>query len=253
MQPDEALPTHPLTGLVAVGWRKARPHYGESSPQPIWPIAGGAPEDDETDDEADDEAGEGASGEDEDDSGGQGDDQLRPAGTKALEAEKTRRKAEAERRRTAEARIAELEQQLAAGAQSDDGPTPEQIRREATSAATAKANERIIRSEVRAAAAGKLSDPRDALQFIDLTRFEVDEDGQVDEEEVAEAIDDLIKNKPYLAAATAKPRFEGTGDGGARKGSAGTKQYTEADIKKMTPEQIDEAHRKGQLRDYMGT
>ncbi len=251
MQPD-TLPVHPITGLVAVGWRKARPHYGESSPQPIWPIAGGAPEDEETDDQ-DDTDDTGADSLDENDSGDEGDDQLRPAGTKALEAEKTRRKAEAERRRTAEARVAELEQQLVAGAQGNDGSDPEQIRREATSAATAKANERIIRSEVRAAAAGKLSDPRDALQFIDLGRFEVDEDGQVDEEEVAEAIDDLIKKKPYLAATSAKPRFEGTGDGGARKGNSGPKQYTESDVKKMTPEQIDEAHRKGQLRDYMGS
>ena len=252
---DSTLPRHALTGLTAIGWRKAR--RGEDGPQPIWPILGAAPGDDE-DDQDDDEG----TADDQDDDEGTADDQdddgepLREAGTKALAAEKARRKAEAAKRRTAEARIAELETQLSAG-KGGDGPDPDQIRREATTAATAKANERILRSEVRAAAAGRLSDPRDTLRFLDLAQFEVDEDGQVDEDEIADAIADLVKTRPYLAAAPAatgstRPRFEGTGDGGARKALAGPKQYTEADVEKMTPEQIDEAHRKGQLRDYLG-
>lgn len=180
-----------------------------------------------------------------------GDDPLGPAGTKALEAEKSRRKAEADRRRAAEARIAELEKQLSAGKQTDGAPDPDEIRREAASAATAKANERIIRSEVRAAAAGKLADPRDALRFIDLAKFEVDEDGGVDEEEIAEAIDDLLKEKPYLAAQGGR-RFQGGGDGGARKGSGAPVQVTEAELDKMTPDQIERARREGRLDDLLG-
>ncbi|MFG3228119.1 hypothetical protein ACGF07_25505 [Kitasatospora sp. NPDC048194] len=241
---DRTLPRHARTGLLAVGWRKPRP--GEDGEQPIWPILGGAPDD--GDDDPDDQP--------DDDSPDDGDDEpLGEAGTKALAAEKARRKAEAERRRAAEKRAADLEAELAAAKKGDGGPDEDQIRRDATTAATARANERILRSEVRAAAAGKLSDPRDALRFLDLTRFEVDEDGQVDEDEIAEAIDDLVKSKPYLAATagSTKPRFEGTGDGGARKTPTGPRQYTEADVKKMTPEQIDEAHRKGQLRDYLGS
>jgi hypothetical protein len=244
---DRTLPRHARTGLLAVGWRKPRP--GEGVPQPIWPILGGAPDDegDEPGDEPDDDTAD--SGDEEPD-----DEPLGEAGTKALAAEKARRKAEAERRRAAERRAADLEAELAAAKKSDGGPDEDQIRRDATTAATARANERILRSEVRAAAAGKLSDPRDALRFLDLAKFEVDEDGQVDEDEIADAIDDLVKSKPYLAAtAGTKPRFEGTGDGGARKTPTGPRQYTEADVKKMTPEQIDEAHRKGQLRDYLGS
>jgi hypothetical protein len=249
---DSTLPRHPRTGLTAIGWRK--PRRGEVGPQPIWPILGGAPGDDEDDpDEAD---GTGSGDEEPDDGTDEqdGDEPLREAGTKALAAEKARRKAETDKRRAAEARIAELESQLSTG-KKGDGPDPDQIRREAVSAATAKANERILRSEVRAAAAGKLADPRDALRFLDLSKFEVDEEGQVDEEEIADAIADLVKDKPYLAATagSSKPRFEGTGDGGARKAPTGPKQLTESDVKKMTPEQIDEAHRKGQLRDYLGS
>ncbi|MFD0405012.1 hypothetical protein [Kitasatospora sp. NPDC127116] len=242
------LPVHPITGLIALGWRKPRP--GEHRFQPIWPILGGAPGDGDDDpvDEPDDDSPD--DGDDEPD-----DEPLGDAGTKALAAEKARRKAEADRRRVAEKRAADLEAELAAAKQGDGGPDPDQIRRDATTAATARANERILRSEVRAAAAGKLSDPRDALRFLDLDKFEVDEDGQVDEDEIADAIADLLKSKPYLAATagSTKPRFEGTGDGGARKAPTGPRQLTEADVKKMTPEQIDEAHRKGQLRDYMGS
>jgi hypothetical protein len=262
---DSTLPRHALTGRTALGWRKAR--RGEDGPQPIWPILGAAPGDDEDDDLEDDEDDDEGTEGDDGQGGGTGDDDgqggaepLREAGTKALEREKARRKAEAGKRRAAEARIAELEGQLSAGKGGDGGPDPDQIRREATTAATAKANARILRSEIRAAAAGKLADPRDALRLLDLDAFEVDEDGQVDEDEIADAIADLIKAKPYLGAATAtapttrtRPRFEGTADQGARKAQSGPRQYTEAEVKKMTPEQIDEAHRKGELRDYMGS
>ncbi len=64
----------------------------------------------------------------------------------------------------------------------------------------AKANRRILRSEVKAAAAGKLADPNDALHMLDLDQFEVDDDGNVDEDEIATAIADLLEKKPYLAA-----------------------------------------------------
>src|SRR5690606_5968878 len=65
--------------------------------------------------------------------------------------------------------------------------------------ALSKANERILKAELRAEAAGKLADPSDALRFLDLSGFEVGPDGDVDKKAIAEAIDDLIKTKPYLA------------------------------------------------------
>lgn len=243
MNPN-TLPCHARTGLTALGWRNARP--GEDGPQPIWPILGGA-EDEDTDKEETDD-----SEEEKDDSAADEetkDEQLGEAGTKALAAEKARRKTEADRRRTAEARVAELEAQAAKG--QDGEPTADQIRAEATSAATAKANARIVRSEIRAAAAGKLADPKDALTFIDLSKFEVDEDGQVDEAEIADAIEDLLKTKPYLAAQS-RQRFQGAGDQGARNGSGAPAQVTEAELNKMTPDQVDKARREGRLNDLLG-
>lgn len=58
---------------------------------------------------------------------------------------------------------------------------------------------RVVRSEVRVAAAGKLANPEDAAHFIDLDKFKVDPSGDVDTKAIAAAIDDLLKEKPYLA------------------------------------------------------
>ena len=127
----------------------------------------------------------------------EGDKPLGPAGEKAYEAEKEKRRAATQKVRERDARIAELEQQLAAA----NGETEEErTQREAESAALAKANTRILKAEVRALAAGKLSDPSDALTFLDLDQFEVDDDGDVDQQEIEEAISDLLDRKPYLAA-----------------------------------------------------
>lgn len=167
-------------------------------------------------------------------------DQLGDAGKKALDAWKARAK--------------RAEQALA-----DAGiATKNQARKEAEGEQSelekslmAKANARIVRSEIRAAAAGKLADPKDALVYLQVDKFDVDEDGEVDSDEVAAAIEELLKNKPYLAAATAK-RFQGTGDGGAQRNAGGPKQVTETELKTMTPEQIVKAQNEGRLSSLLG-
>ena len=45
--------------------------------------------------------------------------------------------------------------------------------------ALAAANQRILKAEVRAAASGKLTDPADALRYLDLSKFTVTDDGGV--------------------------------------------------------------------------
>jgi hypothetical protein len=260
------LPLHPRTGLRAVGWRKPRPGEDPTTLHPYWPILGassdnGDEDEDSTDsdEQNDDEDGEDDTadhqdGQDDDadtsDSDPDGADKLGDAGKRALDTMKAKWRSERDRRKALEAENATLKAKP-----EGEEPDPEHIRAEADKAATARANARIVRSEVRAAAAGKLNDPKDALVHIDITQFEVDDDGQVDEDEIADAIDELLKSKPYLGvvATPPEPRFKGTGDGGARKGSAGPKQLTEQDVKRMTPEQVDEAHRKGQLRDYLSS
>jgi len=201
----------------------------------------------------DDEAAEEAAAEtdaaagDDDAENADGADQLGDAGKKALDAMKAKRN---EYRDKLRAREAELEE-LRKGATKDGEPTADQIRAEARQEATSKANDRIIRAEIRALATGKLADPKDALIYLKDKKFEVDEDGEVDSDEIVEAIDELLKNKPYLAAATAK-RFQGTGDGGAARKSGKPKQLAESDLKTMTADQIVKAQAEGRLSDLLG-
>jgi hypothetical protein len=178
------------------------------------------------------------------------DDGLAEKGRAALAKERAARKAADKARKAAEDRAAEAEAKLAAGAQQDEAQqAAEKTRRDAEAAATKKANERILRSELKAAAAGKLADPSDAAAFIDLTQFEPDADGEFDSTEIAEAISDLIKRKPHLAAA--KAGFQGSGDGGARTNGSSAKQLTGADLKNMSAQAIDKARQEGRLERYM--
>lgn len=126
-----------------------------------------------------------------DDDNPDGADELGDRGKRALAAMKAKVKSERTKRLAAEGRVRELE---------DGGDDADAQRRQVESEALAKANGRIVRAEVRAAAAGKLADPADALRFLDLDQFEVGDDGDVDEDEIADAIEELITQKPYLAA-----------------------------------------------------
>jgi hypothetical protein len=121
---------------------------------------------------------------------------------------------------------AELRKVKAATKPDDAEPTPEQ-------AAQTKANTKILRAEIRAAAKGVLADPTDAYKFLDLSEFEVDDDGEVDRDQLDDALAELVKNKPYLAAATKGPakRFQGGADGGPRGGQPKTldQQITDAE------------------------
>ncbi|WP_405019559.1 hypothetical protein OHV05_24485 [Kitasatospora sp. NBC_00070] len=245
------LPRHSLTGLLAVGWRKARP--GETDDQPIWPILGGAPGDDEDEDSTDDgsDQDDDSDGDDTDEADDQeAADDLGDKGKRAIDAMKAKLKAERERRKAAEAENATLKVKPTEGT-SDEQAIREQARTEARAESL---RERAL-DRLEAKAARLLADPEDARAYL-ASRVEDFIDGDaIDNEAITEALEELLQRKPYLAAtagAGGKPRFEGTGDGGARKGATGPRQLTESDVKKMTPEQIDEAHRKGQLRDYLG-
>ncbi len=175
----------------------------------------------------------------------EGADALGDPGKKALDTVRGERNAARKEARELKARIAELE---AAARPPSDEPDIDKVRAEALAEASAKANARILSAEVRAAAAGKLADPADAARFLDLTAFEVGDDGTVDAGEIAEAIDDLLKSKPYLAAG-AKPK-PGNADQGARPSKPG--QLTRDDLKTMSPQEIVKAKADGRLRDLLG-
>ena len=188
-----------------------------------------------------------------DDTDPDGTESLGDPGKKALDTMKGRLKAEREKRRTLEAQLAERDKPA-------DGTQPDQeaLVRQAEVQAMARVNERLVKAEVKAAAAGKLADPADAHRFLDLTQFEVDDDGNVDADEVAEAIDELLQSKPYLAAqgGSTKPRFQGTADSGARKGTRPT-QLSESDVKRLAAAgnhaEIVKAQAEGRLDDYLGS
>lgn len=171
---------------------------------------------------------------------------LGDAGKKALDAMKAaRNEAKAEAKRVADEFAAFKAQAEGKEAEYNASVEAQRVKDEALAAA----NDRIKRAEIRAAAAGKLNDPKDALSFLDLSTIEVNDDGEVDGDAVSAAINDLIKSKPYLAAQG--KRFEGEADGGARK-ETGPTQLTKDDLSRMSPEEINSARAEGRLNDLLG-
>lgn len=126
---------------------------------------------------------------------------------KAYEAEKAKRR--------------ELAQKLREQEASQPEPDPvdaDAIKAQAEKEANARVAERIVRTEMKAAAKGRIADPNDALLFIDLKQFDVADDGSVNETDLNDAIEELLKQKPYLAAQSR--RFQDSADGGSRNDSA---------------------------------
>ena len=154
-------------------------------------------------------------------------------------------------RREAERKARELEAEKEQAGKEPAEQALDQARREAAAEAMSAANKRILRSEVRAIAKGRLADPADALVYLDLDEFEVDEDGEIDSEAIEDAISDLLKRKPYLAASSGE-KFRGGADQGARGKGSAPSQLSKEDLKKLTPAQIVEADRQGRLNDLKG-
>lgn len=170
-------------------------------------------------------------------------DGLGDKGREALAKERKARREAAKELKALKAELDALKAQGASATEQDEAKKAvEQARREAEAAANEKANKRVVAADVRAAATGKLADPADALAFLDLTQFEVGEDGSTDKQEIDEAISDLLKRKPHLAAKASG--FEGSDSGG---GSASRRQLTREQLKTMTAAQINKAREEGRL------
>ncbi|MFF1499750.1 hypothetical protein ACFVZR_07700 [Streptomyces sp. NPDC058316] len=248
------LPRHARTGLYAVGWRKAR--TGETGPQPIWPILGGAPGDDEDDDQDDGADDSGDADDGDEDQEPDGADQLGDAGKKALDSMKAKARTERERRKAAEAELAQFKA-AAAKKPVDDGsgdpPDLEQLRADARAEAKAEGLRDRALDRLEARAARKFADPEDARAHL-ARRVEDFIDGDhIDTEAIAEALDELLDAKPYLALdPLAGKRFKDGGDGGARPGQSPKGQLTEAELAKLTPQQIVAAKAEGRLDNLLG-
>lgn len=178
----------------------------------------------------------------------EGQQALGDAGKKALDAMKAERNAERQARKALEDQISELRAKVE-GREAEHAKAVEAQR--VKDEALAAANARILKAEIRAAAAGKLNDPTDALRYIDTSAFEVDADGNVNADDIAAAVSSLIQSKPYLAAQGG--RFQGGADGGPRnEDTSKPRQLTRDDMTRMTPEQIAQAEANGQFDQLLG-
>lgn len=109
--------------------------------------------------------------------------------------------------------------------------------------ATAAAQDSLLRSAVISEAAKrKVVDPDAALALVDRSLLEFGDDGSPTN--IADAMDQLLKAKPYLVGGGTGTR--GSADLGAR-GGDGKGQLGRDALKTMTPEQIVKARREGRF------
>lgn len=161
----------------------------------------------------------------------EGADALEDPGKKALDSMKARLKRERERRVTAEADLAEARKPkpkpkppakpTEPAADAEPAPDPDEIRRQVEAELNEKHAREQVLSKIEAKAAKGFADPADAVALVmrDHKPDDFLDKGQPDVEAIQEALDELLANKPYLAAGPAqggKPQFKGTADQGAK-------------------------------------
>lgn len=158
---------------------------------------------------------------------------LGDAGKRALQAERqaarqaAREKHAAEQRaKEAEAKLAEYEDRDATEQEKAVKKAAAEARKEAAEAVRTEYRRRILEMEMRAAAAGKLHTPGDAIALLDLDAYDVDDEDLSDT--LSAAIDVLVEEKPYLAADYQPTKKPGDADGG-------TKPPADPDDRKLTP------------------
>lgn len=123
-----------------------------------------------------------------DDKGDAGEDALGDAGKKALKTERDARKAAEKERDELQAEIKRLQRSNAAVKGHDLDAIKTEIR--------AEFQAQLAETAIKAEAKGRLHDPADALLFIKPTDIDASDDAAI-----AKAVDDLLKARPYLAAA----------------------------------------------------
>jgi hypothetical protein len=174
---------------------------------------------------------------------------LGPAGEKALATERANVRAARRETRELRAELDALKAQIAAKDKPADEQELDRVKREALQEASTKANDRILRSEIRAAAAGKLADPADAVLYLDLKEFEVGDNGDVDTAAIEDAISDLLTRKPHLAATSGK-RFGNVNQSPKAPSKPG--QLTRAEYNALSREDRRKARDEGRVNNLLG-
>lgn len=201
----------------------------------------GSEDDDESDDDDSDDDDNDDDDSTDDAADGDDDEELGEAGKKALAKERKARKSAEKRAKAAERRQRDLEQRLrkienkSKPDDDDDSPgDPDKAAAEAEERERERYHRRLLKVELKALAVGKLKDPDDIrLIDVDALDAEFDEDDELDKagiEELKSAIDDLLEEKPHLAAeAKDSKKPKGDGDGGPRGGGSGPKKGPKAE------------------------
>ncbi|MFF3552937.1 hypothetical protein ACFYXL_05915 [Streptomyces tsukubensis] len=143
-----------------------------------------------------------------------------------LSAERAARAAAEKRASEAEAESARLRRSNAATRGTDLDALRAEVRTEFT--------EQLVRAEIRAAAAGKLRDPGDALALLNVSAL-AGSGGDIDVAAVAAAVAELVKSKPYLSAETAGTSSAPTGAAGWGDVGAGPRGGTGPKDEPATP------------------
>lgn len=133
------------------------------------------------------------------------DDALGDAGKKALDSERTARK-EAERKLAeSEAEVSRLRRSNAANKGTDVEAIKAEIRAEFA--------EGLVQAQLEAAATGRLAKPEDAVLFVGRDKIaELSKGGKPDKAAISAAIDDVLKERPYLSGETG-PQWGDVGGG----------------------------------------
>ncbi|MFE0533826.1 hypothetical protein ACFW20_07230 [Streptomyces nigra] len=179
------LPRHARTGQLALGWRKARPHRGESVDElyPVWPILGGAPDDGDGDggDDGSDDGDQDGDG----DSSDKGDDGGKDWKAEAEKWQGLARKHEGRAKENAGA-AKELARLKREGMPEQERKIDEAVAK-AVAEANAKNGSKLARQAFLAAAKGVIPNAGDVADDVNLSRY-VDDDGEVDEDGLAELV-----------------------------------------------------------------
>lgn len=184
-----------------------------------------------------------------------GTDALGDAGKKALDTMKGKWQTERDARKERDAEIAQLKAELAKRDKGSDSSKPtlpdlDEVRKQAKAEVAAEMLRDRALDKIEAKAAKLFADPEDAAALLARKVNDFIDNGKVDTDAIEEALEDLLKKKPHLAA-TAGKRFAGSADGGARKGSK-PDQLTRQDLTRMKPDEIVKAQEEGRLNDLMG-
>lgn len=148
-----------------------------------------------------------------DDAGDQQQQQQQQLTPEQMEAELREARQDAARYRRS-LRVAEKERDdLKSATQTDSERMLAEARAETRAEVLAESNARLLKAEIRSAAAGKLEFPDDAVRFLDDTSEFIDDDGTIDAKAIERAVDDLVRKRPRLAPG---PSENGSYDGGAR-------------------------------------